>query len=165
MIPLSSIDYTALTDATCRNNFIGELIGAQPLQQIYLARNGTMLWPTSYDVAELDNCRENLARWQSTAKEWRSFTKATSDIDPSWRGQLTLEVHKWHRRYSEVPAGGWSVIEHLAEHHCDDVHISKVAAGWHLSVVTKAEREFSQIAPTVQEAACLMAVKIIEPAA
>lgn len=165
MIPLSSIDYTQLTDAAGRNHFIGELIGAEPLEELHLLLDGKFLWPIRKPKSQWPEVPKWFEDWQSSEKRWQTFIKGMPDFKAEWRGRITTEIYRWHLRYSDTPAGGWAVIEHLREHHCSYLSLVTIDSGWELYTIPKGPGEHAIRAATVQEAACLMAVKLIKPAA
>ena len=167
MIPLSSIDYTQLTDAAGRNHFIGELIGAEPLEELHLLLDGKFLWPIRKPKSQWPEVPKWFEDWQSSEKRWQTFIKGMPDFKAEWRGRITTEIYRWHLRYSDTPAGGWAVIEHLRTHHCTSIWIHTFWPDkWELIAHTDGGSKLNTIiGDTFAEAACLMAVELIKPAA
>lgn len=155
-----SLPWSGLTPRQ-KNNRIGELIGAEPMGTVFLARNGERLWETRYTLAELDEMQAGIAKWQSTAAEWRKFLKAAPTLDPSWRGEISLVVWKCHIRYAETPGGGWAVVEALRKRGFL-ITATTSLAGWHIAARRNGDVfGHSAEAGEMHEAACLLALKAL----
>lgn len=146
----------------CERNWkIGELIGEKPLAQLYLAVEGKQLWPMAKVESELEETRKMVGEWQRCSKQWKYFMKVNAGaIRPEYRGKITVEVHRWHIRYSEVPGGGWNLIEHLCKNgFLFTIHTCPT--GWTI-IATKDGKAFRATDQSVQAAACKMILEIYE---
>lgn len=152
-------------EASERNTLIGELIGAKPLSQLYLALDGKHLWVLPKTEEDLLQMRQLVAQWQESPKEFKRWTRANSDIKEEWCGRITVEVHYWHIRYSEVPAGGWSVIAALRAKGFALTIYSEPVDNWRVMAKSSGSRAtaVNAVSANIHEAACEVALRILAP--
>jgi hypothetical protein len=151
-------------DAQARNNYIGELIKAPPLTQLYLALDGKMMWLTPKGEKDLDELSGMVAEWQRTKKAYKQWQKVTPELLDEWRGRISVQVQRWHIRYSDTPGGGWDVVEALGKLGWQ-VKLEAVWPNWKITCddLSPHRGRVIETAPTMQEAACLAAMRCFPP--
>ncbi len=107
--------------AAQRNHWLGELIGAAPQSQCYLAVDGKPVLATPY--AEKDRMRVDaaLALLKNSDEAWAEFRAANSQSADEWRAKLEVHIERWHLRYSDTPAGAWDLVNWLIEEYAAGV--------------------------------------------
>ena len=111
-----------------KNNLVGETLRMKPLTQCWFGYEGKKLLRTPW-TEEQRKEPEALARMSQTDDElWASWLVAQPSLQPEMRGKVTVEIDRWHLRYSDTPGGGWMVIEWL--HGKGTVRIETVADQW-----------------------------------
>jgi hypothetical protein len=148
-----------------RNTHIGELIGAKPMSQLYLALDGKQLWMLPKGEDDLAQMRQLVTQWQEVTTDWKRWMKNIAEIQDEWRGRITVEVANWHIRYSETPGGGWTVIEHLREKGFPVTIYSEPANNWRILVKERAGDRapgVNAVSPDIHVAACEVARRILD---
>lgn len=163
LVPLMGWDEMTAPE---RNNYIGDLIKAPPLTQLYLALDGKMLWLTPKQEKDLVEFSGWVADWQRTKKAWKQWQKTSGELLDDWRGRITVQVQRWHIRYSDTPGGGWDVVEAIGKLGWQ-VKLEAVWPNWRITCddLSPHHGRVIETAPTMQEAACLAAMRCFRPGA
>ena len=100
-------------NAAQRNHWLGELIGATPQSQCFLAVDGKRVLATPY--AEKDRMKVDaaLAVLKGSDASWAEFRAANSQSEEAWREKLQVHIERWHLRYSDTPGGAWELVDWL----------------------------------------------------
>ena len=137
--------------ATERNHLVGETLGMEPLTQCWLGVDGKMLLRTAWDEKQKGEAAA-MARMINTYDQlWSDSLADYPSLKPEMRGKLAVIVDRWHLRYSDTPGGGWEVVEWLRKR--GPVNVASVAPDWRVAF-----GDAAATAPTMAEAACLMAL-------
>lgn len=98
-----------------RNHWLGELIGAPPQSQCFLAVDGKPVLATPY--AEKDRMKVDaaLAVLKGSDASWAEFRAANTQSEEAWREKLEVHIERWHLRYSDTPGGAWELVEWLRQ--------------------------------------------------
>jgi hypothetical protein len=100
-------------NAAQRNHFVGELIGAKPLSQCYLAAGGVRVLVSPYTEEQRGKLDAMIVALKASDDVWAEMRKANSHITDEMRDGLEVDVERWHIRYSDTPGGAWEVVEWL----------------------------------------------------
>lgn len=137
---------------------VGDLIGGELFFNYFLEADGLYLWAICQP--EDEQClQKDLDGLQSSDKQWALWKVKEPRLDDTWRRKITLSKKGHHIRYFDTPGGGWRVIEVLVERGFT-IQLQSLAHGWKIAAALEGETQ-STSAPTMQEAACLMAVKLL----
>ncbi len=146
--------------AVQRNALVGETMKAEPLYAYYVRWIGK-------NLAQLRVKEESEAQsWLRIAKFSKENWKRLMDEVPwSLREEVSVHVESWHIRYSDTPGGGWIVIEWLRARGL--VCVSSCSDGWHVAFDDRHPHHGLTVeeAPTMAEAACLVALRVSSPSA
>lgn len=142
-------------NAAQRNHWLGELIGATPQSQCFLAVDGKPVLATPY--AEKDRMKVDaaLAVLKGSDASWAEFRAANTQSEDAWREKLEVHIARWHLRYSDTPGGAWELVEWLRREWSDLVLVIKARpAGIYVWVAEGAELGVDAEAPTFEGAVC-----------
>ena len=147
-----------------RNTLIGNLIGLDAIRHTYLARDGAYLWACQIPVEEAAERNQWLAGQQKTETLWKRFRRNYDKrITAEDRGKITIEIEVYHLRYSDTPGGGWKVIEAIRPH-VENIFVMSCDDGqWEVMAIPLGggDDDVTCKAPTMQEAACELALLIL----
>ena len=146
-----------------RNTLIGELLGATPLQTVWLVwepkkEDGSVLGRKhlgQLGSMPMENAHEWLAAAKTSQAEW---TRRGMEISYLLRDEVVLSEHRWHLRYSETPGGGWDVIEKLTR---SGYTVQVQVSAKDCKVIAAGDQNFAERAPTMAEAACKVALRAL----
>ena len=142
-----------------RNDRVGKLIGAEPLGQYYLYLDGreSCGLPCTRDEKEK---AEGLVAY-IRGKGWTKFASEHGFPD-AWRKSAEARLVEWHIRHSDTPGGGWEVVQAIRTAGYA-VSVESMADGDWFIQARQSPRVFQAAAPTMAEAACLIALKMPWP--
>ncbi len=150
-----------------RNHFVGELMKAEPLSQCYLAVDGRRVLATPYAEDQRGKVDAMLIAIRASDDLWADFLRQRSDATPEWREKLTVDIERWHIRYSDTPGGAWEVVTYLQQQRCGvsielepDVHLSVTLTGY-----TADGGVVFVSAPSFEDGICQLLLKIKAPEA
>ena len=145
-------------NANERNQFIGDLIGAEPLSQYYITYKGKHMAPMPYSGADKEKAEELFAF--CTGEGWNEFCKDRGILKTD-KALVGLELFRWHMRYSDTPGGGWDVIEAIRKRGFF-IQCRSLSGGWEVSGSPAGTfGKICRVAPTMAEAACLLAIRCL----
>lgn len=142
-----------------RNQLVGETLKLEPITQCWIGCDGRKLLRTCWDEHQQAQA-EAMARMINTYdKIWEDTLADCPSIKPEMRGKLVVIVDRWHLRYSDTPGGGWEVCEWLRRF--GHVRVESVHDQWQVSFDDGHPHHgrCSEYAPTMAEAACLVALR------
>lgn len=139
--------------ATERNHLVGETLQMKPLTQCWIGHAGRQLLQTAWDESKKGEAEAMCRMMQDHDRLWENSLADYPRLTDEMRGKLTVIVDRWHLRYSDTPGGGWVIVEWLRAR--GPVNVASVGDYWRVAFGDEAET-----APTMQEAACRMALRV-----
>lgn len=117
-------------------------------------------------VGSLDMSLSDAVAWLEEARGCEELWRQRFDGSVPFLFAEEVEATEqiWHIRYSDTPGGGWNVIEAMKSAGFSMV-ISSVKDGWRVTCDdgNPHHGNSSEIAPTMAEAACKLALRRIKP--
>lgn len=150
-------------DATQRNMLIGETLGFKAITQCWIAHNGQRLLQTRWDAEQRKEAEAMCRMMQDYDQLWKDSLVEYPSLKPEMRGKLKVVIERWHIRYSDTPGGGWDVVEWLRERGA--IAVESMQTGWAVYLRLKNGESVVRDAPTMAEAACLVALDVVEKGA
>lgn len=151
--PLAVAPCWPTEEAFARNQLVGEALGMRPVTQCWIGIGEKKFWITPHTEEERDKAQALIDYFTKNDENWAHFVREKKGAIDEMRDKLAVVVERWHIRYSDTPGGGWKVVEWL--HKLGPVNVASVGAQWRVAF-----GEHAETAPTMAEAACLIALRV-----